>query len=332
MAPRATLTILLTGVPVWLDYLNKRLFVAQAKRNSVVALEKKGYRLRISGWVGRLGNHLIQLSCALKVAQQTKSLLIVPKHDILSQREYDFRDSAASQCHEEISGLFFTQPDCFQFPIRYDSERRQIFQSFVLQQLERRPWRERLHNYLSPSPDSQVDDKTLVINMRSGRDIFRSSPPPQNDYMQPPLSFYQKIIETNGYNKCLIVTEPDRANPVIAGLLASYSGIRVKEHRGVLDDISTVLSAQHLVLAHSTFTWCLALMSQNLKVLHQPHTCRVLGLQDYVVNTYEFANYIQPGEWTSSTNQLAQMLGHPVDCVQLLPAGSPSEPVPSACW
>ena len=41
MAPRTTLTILLTGVPVWLDYLNKRLFVAQAKRNSVVALEKK---------------------------------------------------------------------------------------------------------------------------------------------------------------------------------------------------------------------------------------------------------------------------------------------------
>jgi hypothetical protein len=291
-------------------------------------LEKRGYRLRISGWMGRLGNHLIQLSCAIHLAEKTGSLLLTPDHEILRRRVYDFRAGGKGDCDEEVTGTFFTQPECFQFPIRYDSERRRVLQTFVLEQLQRKPWWRRM----SPAPDSVVDGETLVINMRSGRDIFRESPPPQNDYMQPPLSFYKKIIEKNRYEKCLIVTEPDRANPVIAGLLAWHSGVRVKTHRGVLDDISTVLSARHLVLAHSTFTWCLALMSRQLKELHQPSTCRVLGIRDYVINTYEIEEFIKPGQWTASSNQLAQMLSHSDDNIRMLESSGSADPVLSACW
>ncbi len=296
------------------------------------SLEKKGYRLSISGWVGRLGNHLIQLSCALNVAQQSKSLLIVPSHEILSRREYDFRDSSGHDCNEPIDGTFFTQQECFQFPIRFDADRRRILQTFVLPQLERRTWLQRVQRYLSRDTDRAVEEGTLVINMRSGRDIFRNSPPPQSDYMQPPLSFYQRVIESNGYDRCIIVTEPDRANPVIAGLLSWHSGIQVKTHKGVLDDMATVLNARHLVLAHSSFTWCLALMSRELRVLHQPHTCRVLGIKDFVVNTYELVNFIKPGEWRASPGQLAQMLNHPIEDVIRLNVDNSSETILSACW
>ncbi len=297
-------------------------------------LTRTGYVLQLSDWMGRLGNHLIQLSCAINVAQTSKSLLIVPEHGILRKRAYDFRLKGGDHCNEEISGPFFLQSDCYQFPIQYDQDRRRVFLDHIREQMMYRSLRGRLRDKLLPEPDTQLDDETLVINMRSGTDIFRSSPPPQNDYMQPPLSFYKYIIKKHGYRKCLIVSEPERANPVIAALL-SWGGdrdIRIKTHKSVQNDVATVLNARHLIAAHSTFTWCLALMSKHIRVYHQPHTCRIRGTMDFDVHTYEFSNYIKPGEWTASDAQLDLMVNHSVDDVRLQEPPPKGEPVLSACW
>jgi hypothetical protein len=297
-------------------------------------LTKKGYVLKLSGWMGRLGNHLIQLSCAINVAQKSHSLLIVPPHEILRKRKYDFRIAGSDNCNEEINCSFFLQSNCYQFPIRYDHDRRLVFLDHIREQMTYRSLLGRLCDRLFPEPDTQLDDETLVINMRSGTDIFRSSPPPQSDYMQPPFSFYKYIIEKHGYRKCLIVSEPERANPVIAALL-SWGGdreIRIKTHKSVQNDVVTVLNARHLIAAHSTFTWCLALMSRNLRAYHQPHTCRIRGIMDFDVHTYEFSNYIKPGEWTASEAQLELMVNHSVDDVRLQERPPKGEPVLSACW
>ncbi len=296
-------------------------------------LEKRGYRLRISDWVGRLGNHLIQLSCAINVAQKTGSILTIPVHDMICRNTYDFRVSGEARCNDEVSGRFFTQADCYQFPIRHDAERRQIFQEFVLNQLIRKTWSQKLREKVFRTSEAPLDSKTLVVNMRSGRDIFRSDPPPQSDYMQPPLSFYKHIIETYDYRDCLIVTEPDLANPVIPALLSwgQNRNIQLKKHRSVQDDIDTVLNAKHLVAAHSTFTWCLAMMSRNLKVYHQPHTCRILGITDFSVHTYEYFDYIQPGEWRGTAEQLDVMVNHPVANVKSIQHSESPELPMSAC-
>jgi hypothetical protein len=297
-------------------------------------LTRMGYVLRLSGWMGRLGNHLIQLSCAINVAQKSKSLLLVPPHGILKKAKYDFRVKGEDNCNEEISGPFFLQTDCYQFPIRYDQERRQIFLEYIRQQMTYRSLKGRLRDRVFPEPDTRLDDDTLVINMRSGTDIFRSSPPPQSDYMQPPLSFYKYIIEKYDYRTCLIVSEPERANPVIAALLSwgQNRDIRIKTHRSVQNDVATVLNARHLIAAHSTFTWCLALMSHNIRVYHQPHTCRIRGTMDFDVHTYEFSNYIKPGEWTASNAQLDLMVNHPVSDVRMQEPPQKGERVLSACW
>ncbi len=297
-------------------------------------LTKTGYVLKISGWMGRLGNHLIQLSCAINVAEKSKSLLIVPQHGILRKKTYDFRIRGGDNCNEEISGPFFLQSDCFQYPIRFDQERRHVFLEHIRDQMIHRSLAGRLRDKFFPEPDTELDDDTLVINMRSGTDIFRSSPPPQNDYMQPPLSFYKYIIETHEYRKCLIVSEPERANPVIPALLswAGHREIRIKTHKSVQNDVATVLNARHLIAAHSTFTWCLALMSKNIQVYHQPYTCRIRGISDFDVHTYEFSNYIKPGEWTASDEQLELMVKHPIADVRLQVQSESIEPVLSACW
>lgn len=300
-------------------------------------LDKKGYRISIAYWVGNLGNHLIQMSGALNVAEKTQSSLTVPEHPLLKRRSFDFTDRANDNCGEPVVGRFFSKSDCFQFPVSYDSDRRRLFRTYLHDLLLERTVRQRLGDLLHRRAAEQVRPGTLVINMRSGRDIFRSDPPPQNDYMQPPLSFYKHVITAHGYTDCLIVTEADRENPCIDALLAWNADIRIKKHRGVRDDLMTILAARHLVLCHSTFSWCLALMSRNLQTLFQPATFQIRGVGDLSVYTYSFDNFIKPGEWTASEEQLEQMVSHSVDDIKVqheprAATGEAREPVPSNFW
>jgi hypothetical protein len=212
------------------------------------------------------------------------------------------RESSAD-CYESA---FFWPHECLGRPIIHDAVRGIILRDFVLPLLEKRTGGF-FHRF---SHRRRVSEKTLVINMRSGKDIFTANPPPQSDYMQPPLSFYERVIEEGRFHDCLIVTERDRLNPVIEPLLRRHSGVRLNEHRSVLDDIALVLSARNLVLAHSSFTWCLALMSRNLRVLHQPSSFVVRGIPWLEVTTWTINNYVTPGEWKASEEQMGLMVEH----------------------
>lgn len=293
-------------------------------------LEKLGYRIRISSWVGRLGNHLVQVSSAIYLAQMTRSLLEVPDHELITRRIFDFRTRDQVNCDEPISGWFLFSSECYQFPIRYDAERRRILQDFLYDFLFATNCFDKLKRHFNMAFRQDANSETLVINMRSGRDIFREEPPPQSDYMQPPLSFYQTIIETHGYGDCIVVTESDRANPVISELLSWRPDIRLKRHTSVRSDIETVLGANHLVMPHSSFTWCLALASKNLKVLHQWDHFPVRGLRGVDINTYKVTGYIKPGDWKGTPEQLELMVMHPKSLVSLCPKVDDSSDQPSA--
>jgi hypothetical protein len=288
-------------------------------------LEKNGYLLSIESWVGNLGNHLIQLSCALNVAEKTRSRLTIPEHHLLRRRVFDFMNKEADY-----------KTDCFQYPIVFDADRRRVFQDHVYEMLVRKNVRERVKAFWTDRESDRVHPETLVINMRSGRDIFQSEPPPQNDYMQPPLSFYRRIIESHRYEDCLIVTEAARKNPCIDGLVKLYPRVRIKTHVSVADDMRTLLSARHLVTCHSTFSWCMALMSRDLQSLHQPSSFQIRGVDDFSVDTYECRDYIKPGEWTASAAQLELMLNHDPRNIEVFhrPAGAVKgrEPEPSHLW
>ncbi len=304
------------------------------KETGKPTLEKKGYRIAVEYWVGNLGNHLIQISGALNVAQNTQSTLTLPKHPLIKLKHFDFTSSSNVNCNDVVKGRFFYQTDCFQFPVRYDVDRRRLFRDYLLDHLQRKTLRESLADLVSSKDDDFVGPDTLVINIRSGRDIFTPGKPAQDDYMQPPLSFYKRIIESHGYDDCLIVTTADRLNPCVDALLAWKPSIRIKRNPSVRGDLRTLLAARHLVMCHSSFSWCFALMSRNLEVLHQPETFRILGVPDLSIYTYHFENYIVPGEWTFSDAQRDLMLSHPIDAVTFThqPAHDNVNPVPSAFW
>jgi hypothetical protein len=284
----------------------------------MTTLDKKGYLVSIPHWSGNLGNHLIQLSCALNVACKTQSRLTIPQHNLIRKLTFDFTDARNENCLEPIEGRFLFQPECFQFPIRYDYERRKLFQDHAYELLAGHTFWERLRRFGAGAPDDPAGPETLVINIRSGGDIFRTEPPPQNDYMQPPFSFYKRIIESNDYKDFLIVTEAARKNPCIAALLSWNKRIRIKTHVSIKDDIRTLLNATHLVMCHSTFSWCLALMSKRLRTLYQPASFQIRGITDFAIFTYEIENYIKPGEWKGTDEQLQQMVNHSIDDVRLM--------------
>jgi len=282
------------------------------------ALDKKGYKIKLTDWVGRLGNHLVQVATAIWVAQKTESLLILPRHTILKRRLFDFRNSSNNSCNEVVEGQFLFDYERIQCPAMRDRDRRIILQDYLYDFLVREKITDKLRDKIRWQKIVEPDENTLIINIRSGRDIFRQQPPPQDDYMQPPLSFYQKIIESHNYRNCLIVTEQARANPVIAALLTWDSNVQIKEHTTVHSDIFTLLNAHHLVIAHSSFSWILAQMSKKLRVLHQWNLFPVRGIDDFIINTYEVKNYIEPGTWCASADQLARMISHPLKDVSVV--------------
>jgi len=291
-------------------------------------LSHTGYNIKIRSWSGRLGNHIWQLSHAIHIAKSTNSKVSFPNHPLFSKLTIDF--SIPEKPKETIEGRFLLKDECYQFPIPDHSTFREILQTYILPHITHPPLLLKLMGTLAPGSDfgklpnsfpgdhlflptekaNEITSDTLVINIRSGKDLFRQNPPPQNDYMQPPLSFYTTIIKNHHSPDCLIVTEPDRMNPVIPALLCFRKGVRIKQHDGILGDIDTLLSARHLAISHSTFSWTLALMSKNVKTIHSLKTFPIRGLANTSVREYAFENYINPGEWTASPKQLALMLSH----------------------
>ena len=270
-------------------------------------LDKKGYTIEISHWAGQFGNHIIQLSCAINLAMKTESLLRFPSHQFFNKTSIDFRKNKSTINAEVIKGEFFMKMDCFQHPIEYDFKRRLILQEFIIPLIFTSEQITRINQ-----PDIEYD---LVINIRSG-DVFRKDWQSKEavssglwNYVQPPLAYYNFILNSRNYKKVLIITQPDLKNPVISQLLKNKK-ITLKKHISPIDDILSIMRAKELVISHSTFSWCAALMSSNLNKLHQTHYVKLAGVTDYGVVTYHFPDYIKRGDWNSSKKNMNKMLNY----------------------
>ena len=98
--------------------------------------------------------------------------------------------------------------------------------------------------------DTNIED--LYINIRSGKDVFKTGKHVPTRYIQPPLCFYQTILSIFNYNKIYIISN-GKENPVINKLLNSYNNIKYL-HGTVQEDAAIILSAKNLVLSCSSFT------------------------------------------------------------------------------
>jgi hypothetical protein len=112
-------------------------------------------------------------------------------------------------------------------------------------------------------PEFKIKPNSLYIYIRSG-DIFIKSY--NKLYSQPPLCFYQIIINNNIINKIfnnIYIISKDKTNPVISCLLNQYKNI-IYRHNDIKTDIGQLIKAYNIVGAVSTFINIIIRLNDNL--------------------------------------------------------------------
>jgi hypothetical protein len=133
--------------------------------------------------------------------------------------------------------------------------------------------------------------------------------------MQPPYDFYKKIIESNKYNKILIISE-DRKNPNINKILKNYPFIDFKIN-DLKTDIEMILNTPNICCGTGTFVTEILSLSYGSKQL-------IKFEKDYIQKLYynngliikqsnkiQLKNYIS--EWNYTEEQLNMMLNFKLD-------------------
>ena len=156
---------------------------------------------------------------------------------------------------------------------------------------------------------------TIVMHLRSGDNYHRIFDPPTN-YIPNPLIFYLNLIES--YDKCILITEQDRENPIVHEL-AKIDKVQIQSST-VEDDFATLMNAENVALSGvGTFAMAAALCSTTLKNLyttdlllteHLNYT--MLYKTSVDVNVMELDNYLPvfPCSWKNTEEQRKFILNY----------------------
>ena len=113
---------------------------------------------------------------------------------------------------------------------------------------------------MSNLPEVNIDSDSIYIHIRGG-DIFQLSP--LKVYGQPPLCFYEKIINNKRFKNIYIVSQ-DNSNVVINILMKKYKNI-IHHKNNFEYDISLLCHAYNIVLSVSSFVLSAIKFNDNLK-------------------------------------------------------------------
>ena len=171
---------------------------------------------------------------------------------------------------------------------------------------------------LSNLPRYNASPNDLYINIRSGDVFIRTI---HGNYAQPPLCFYQKIINENNYSNIYLMSN-GHENPVVDELLKLYKRIKYI-HGTPLQDASVLVYAYNLILPISSFPYALFRLNNNLKrlyiydILVEKEKINWYGT-DYYFQFDNFTIYkmkpsltyesIMKGKWRKTTEQLNLMI------------------------
>ena len=224
--------------------------------NEQIKKKNLTYIETLSGGTGNIGNALIMLSKLINICEEIRCKnIIVPQgnlEDIIKKpifyKEFNitiFPNSYKSKIRVDINlrtGIIFGFPCNKSFKQRLSVIRDEVFNNI---------------------PKYNANPNDLYINIRSG-DIFVNII--NKNYAQPPLCFYQKIINENKYVNIYIISN-GHENPVVDELLKLYPKIKFL-HGSAKYDVSVIVNAYNLVMPVSTFTYTLIWLNYNLKNLY----------------------------------------------------------------
>ena len=120
-------------------------------------------------------------------------------------------------------------------------------------------------------PNVKTDPDDLYIHLRGG-DIFVRKPTSRK-YAQPPLCFYEKIIDNNKFKNIYIIPG-DRRNIILDALINKYKFIIFEQHEYQYD-FALIVHAYNFAISVSSFAVSAIKFNNNLKHLWEYDICRL---------------------------------------------------------
>jgi hypothetical protein len=260
----------------------------------------------IDSWYGRNGNNIIQIINAIYYAQiHNHTYITFPSHNLLNGNniiieniEFAVDDSSRNQHNfnnQIIKNIMFYLKQDFNIDEPEPYIMKKIFTKYI------KPIFKIIIN-----PNNTINNlNEIYIHIRGG-DIFGSNP--HSLYVQPPLSYYNKIIEN--YDKVILVSE-DTLNPCVNELIKNP---KVKfENNSLETDIQLLGKAENLIIGFGTFGFLLYLMNPYLKNIYIPDYFRLYDGsygENIHVHIIDLPNYINVGEWKNTKEQRNIMLNY----------------------
>jgi len=258
----------------------------------------------ISNWSGRLGNNIQQVANCIMAAEKNKTdFTQTLDHDIISKFTVNFGSD-----NKEESGRFYTwealvncEHECYEGGNETGVGVEHIYKNM------RRICKRIAPNLNLPKKDI-IDEDTIVMHLRSGDNYHRVFDPPTN-YIPNPLIFYLNLVES--FDKCILITEPDRDNPIVHELM-KIDKVKIQSST-VADDFATLMSAKNVALSGvGTFAIAAALCSTNIKNLYTTDLLLTEHLNytmmhntDVVTHVMDLDNYLPifPCSWRNDEEQ-----------------------------
>ena len=258
----------------------------------------------VSHWAGRLGNNIQQVANCIMSAEKHKSTFEQNlDHDIISKFSVPFGDSgSASGRFYSWEALVHCEKGIYEGGNEVGVGVEQIY----------RKMQKVCRDYITPNliiPHSYpIGSDTIVMHLRSGDNYHRIFDPPTN-YIPNPLVFYLELIES--YDKCILITEEDRQNPIVHEL-SKIDKVQIQSST-VAEDFATLMNAENVALSGvGTFAMAAALCSSQIKNLYTTDLLLTEHLNytmlyntDVNVNVMELDNYLPvfPCSWKNTEEQ-----------------------------
>ena len=161
------------------------------------------------------------------------------------------------------------------------------------------------------------DSSAVTIHLRGG-DVFGTRE--AKNYGQPPLSFYQKVLEHCRARHVHIVYQ-DELNPVLAGLISLCEEKSIEyttQSASLTEDIETLMGAQTLVAGRGTFLPAVVGLSPLIKRVYYFEDKFILqpprrGFEVFRVfdSHGDYRKDVLSGNWENRPEQRALMLSYP---------------------
>ena len=264
----------------------------------------------IDHWSGQFGNNIQQTANAIMLAEYTKTSFEQNlDHEIIGKFKISFGDNEKDKIN---SGRFFFWQQCYNSnENRFEGGNEIGLDRDYIYANMRRICKDYIAPNLNINVSESFDDDTIVIHLRSS-DLYHKIFEPPTNYIPNPLIFYLNLIDS--FNNVIIVTQPDRNNPLISEL-EKIDKIKI-QHLSNSEDISTFMRSKHVGLSGvGTFAMASALCSSNVTDIYTTDLLLTENLNhsifydtDVEVHEMELNNYIkiyphEGGGWYNTEEQ-----------------------------